>query len=95
MKNLFIICICVCCIVSNVESYNINNVKIWTRVPKYFVHDRVYNFLGDNGITNCYEFLETPSTLLLKCWRDNSLTDVTINIESKVNRKYYSSITSI
>ena len=83
---------CICCILSNTNSHT---VKIWSRIPKYFVHERVYNFLGDNGISDCYEFLETPQTLLLKCWRDNSLTDVTINIESKVNRKYYTSIASI
>jgi len=97
MKNLFfIICICcICCSFSSSYGGNSYNAKIWTRVPKYFVHERVYDFLGNNGITNCYEFLETPQTLLLKCWRDKSLTDVSITIETKHTQRYYSSIASI
>jgi hypothetical protein len=41
---------------------------------------RIYLFLNQNRITNCFEFRETETNLLLKCWRDNKLTDVSIDI---------------
>jgi hypothetical protein len=41
---------------------------------------RIYLFLNQNRITNCFEFSESETNLLLKCWRDNKLTDVSIYI---------------
>ena len=41
---------------------------------------RIYLFLNQNRITNCFEFSESETNLLLKCWRDNKLTDVSIDI---------------
>ena len=57
-----------------------DRVRVWDRIPQYFVDTRVSNFLNQNRITNCFEFLETETNLLLKCWRDNQLTDVDIRI---------------
>jgi len=63
--------------------------RLWTRIPQYFVDDRVSNFLNQNRITNCFEFTETPTNLLLKCWRDNKLTDVSIEILNPQRENYY------
>ena len=57
-----------------------DRVRIWKRIPPFFVYDRVSNFLNENRITNCFEFRETETNLLLKCWRDNKLADVSIDI---------------
>jgi hypothetical protein len=54
--------------------------RLYTRIPQYLVDDRVSNFLNQNRITNCFEFSESETNLLLKCWRDNKLTDVSIDI---------------
>ena len=57
-----------------------SRVREWSRIPQYFVNKRVTNFLDEHRITNCFEFLETPTNLLLKCWKNNRLTDVSIEI---------------
>ena len=54
--------------------------RLWTKIPKFYVDDRVTNFLNQNSIIDCFEFSETDTNLLLKCWRDNELTDVSIDI---------------
>jgi len=65
--------------------------RLYTRIPKFFVDDRVSNFLNENRITNCFEFRESETNLLLKCWRDNKLTDVSIDINpgKREYRPYY------
>ena len=60
-----------------------NKPRLWTRIPKYYVYNRVWHFINSNGITNCFEFQETETNLLLKCWRDNKLIDVSIDINPK------------
>ena len=68
-----------------------DRVRIWEKIPQFFVYYRVSNFLNENRITNCFEFTETPTNLLLKCWRDNKLTDVSIDINpgKREHRPYY------
>jgi hypothetical protein len=70
---------------------NANKPRLYTRIPKFFVDDRVSNFLNQNRITNCFEFRESETNLLLKCWRDNKLTDVSIDINpgKRKYRPYY------
>ena len=64
--------------------------RLWTRIPKHYVNDRVRYFLNKNRITDCYSFQETPTNLLLKCKIDNMLTDVSIQINpSKRRRRYF------
>ena len=63
---------CIC-----VES---NKVRIWTRIPQFYVDDRVSNFLNKNKITNCFEFIESSRIFLLKCWRDDQLIDLKIEL---------------
>ena len=57
-----------------------NRARIWLRIPPHYVDSRVSGFLNENRIVNCFEFRETETNLLLKCWRDNKLTDVSIEI---------------
>jgi len=69
---------------------NADKPRLWTRIPKHYVNDRVRYFLNKNRITDCYSFQETPTNLLLKCKIDNILTDVSIQINpSKRRRRYF------
>ena len=85
MKCLFVLLTLLFCVVTA------NKPRVYTRIPKFFVDDRVSNFLNENRITNCFEFRETETNLLLKCWRDNKLTDVSIDINpgKREYRPYY------
>jgi len=71
--------------------------RLYTRIPQYLVDDRVSNFLNQNRITNCFEFSESETNLLLKCWRDNKLTDVSVDINpgKRQYRKYFGVSVSI
>lgn len=70
--------------------------RLWTRIPQYFVRKRVIYFLDNNKISNCFEFQETPSNLLLKCWRNNKLVDINIDIqESYKKQNLYATTISI
>ena len=44
------------------------------------VEERVNDFLYDNNVTNCYEHQEDINHLLLKCWSNEDLVDVSILI---------------
>ena len=69
---------------------NADKPRLWTRIPKFYVNDRVRNFLNRNRITDCYSFQETSTNLLLKCKIDNMLTDVSIQINpSKRKRRFF------
>lgn len=58
-----------------------NIPRLWLRIPHYNVNYRVIDFLNNNQINNCFEYMETQTHLKLKCWRENGL----INIDIKVN----------
>ena len=62
--------------------------RIYMRIPEHFVHDRVIQFINQNRVTNCFEFEESPTNLLLKCWRENQLVNVDINIATKYRHRY-------
>jgi len=66
-----------------------NRARIWLRIPPHYVDSRVSGFLNENRIINCFEFRETETNLLLKCWRDNKLTDVSININPMKQKRYF------
>jgi len=85
MKYLFVLLTLLFCVV------NANKPRLYTRIPKFYVDDRVRNFLNQNRITNCFEFSESETNLLLKCWRDNKLTDVSIDINpgKRKQRQYF------
>ena len=66
-----------------------NRARVWLRIPPHYVDSRVSGFLNENRIVNCFEFRETETNLLLKCWRDNKLTDVSININPTKQKRYF------
>lgn len=66
-----------------------NRARVWLRIPPHYVDSRVSGFLNENRIVNCFEFRETETNLLLKCWRDNKLTDVSININPIKQKRYF------
>ena len=66
-----------------------DRVRVYQRIPQNFVATSVYNFLKENDINNCFAFKESDSQLLLKCWRDNELTNVEINIYIKPPKKIH------
>ena len=61
--------------------------RVWNRIPKYFVDQRVQNFINQHQITNCFGFVEDENYLRLKCWKNNKLTDVDIKIKSGKTKK--------
>jgi len=70
------------------------NHLIWVRIPKFYVDDYVTNFINSNQIIDCFSKIESENRLLLKCWRNNKLVDVEINIEEKrkTPKTFYESI---
>lgn len=72
-----------------------NKPRLYTRIPQHFVYDRVKFFLNDNRITNCFEFRESPTNLLLKCWRENQLVNVDINIDKEYQKTFFPQSISI
>ena len=83
IKVIFIVCYILCNFVWA------HRARIWRRIPKYNVNNRVNHFLTGNRIINCYEFQETPTTLLLKYWRDDNLVNVRVDINGKTKKKRY------
>ena len=70
--------------------------RVWDKIPNFFVKERVYNFLNENRLTNCFQYIEKPNVLLLKCWADNTLKNVKIEIEGDTYKnKYYSQVITI
>lgn len=63
--------------------------RMWTRIPKFLVDNRVQHFLNQHRITNCYEFRESETTLLLKCWKDKQLTDISIEINRRKKERLF------
>ena len=76
--KFIILLLSILCIVSG---YSTNKTTcVGKEFLNIFVSNRVVGFLNENRITNCFEYVETETNLLLKCWRDNKLTDVSIEI---------------
>jgi len=74
-----------------------NEPRLWQRIPLFVVKERVYTFMNENLLTNCFEYQETHNQLLLKCWAENRLKNVKIEIEdTKPNkRRFYSQVITI
>ena len=73
-----------------------NRARLYQRIPQYFVADDVYGFIQDNRLNNCFEYHETESHLLLKCWRDNKLVDAELKIiDKKEKESFYYPLLSI
>ena len=77
MKWLYIIYF-----LSIILNTNCDNIpRLWNRIPQYNVNYRVIDFLNNNLINNCFEYVENHSHLKLKCWRENELINVDIKIK--------------
>ena len=76
-------------LVSFICKVNCDKARVWDRIPPYFVDQRVVGFLNENRIKNCFEYVESPTNLLLKCWRDNKLTDVSIEINPSYRKQRF------
>lgn len=57
--------------------------QLYNRIPENYVDMRIEYFLAENKINNCFEYKESTDILLLKCWRNNQLVNVKIDIENK------------
>ncbi len=67
-----------------------NIPRVWNRIPEYNVNYRILDFLNNNFINNCFEYIESPTHLRLKCWRENRLSSVDIEIDKdKYDNKMY------
>ena len=87
MKFLYIIFYFFICL-STIQCDNIP--RLWNRIPHYNVNYRILDFLNNNFINNCFEYVESPTHLRLKCWRENGLTNVDIEIDKdRYDNKMY------
>ena len=57
---------------------NDNKVRVWEPVIEQDVLGRLYEFLITNNVTNCFEFEEERTHLLLKCWSNQYMVDVSV-----------------
>ena len=63
--------------------------KIFTRDEEFILIDP-YEYL--KTMNNCFYKFENDDTLLLKCWRNNQLVDVSIIIKKHKNKKFHYSL---
>ena len=54
--------------------------RLWIRLPRNLVKEYVYGFFISQHINNCYHYVEDSNTLLLKCWRNETLLDVAVTV---------------
>ena len=85
---LIIINICLYVFIS--DGYFVTKPRVYTRIPKYFVYEKMENFLKYNGIYDCFYYEESENNLLLKCSRNNKLVDVDIFIKDSESKKIIS-----
>ena len=74
------------------DSYLIQRPRVFTRIPQYYVYDKVEFFLKQNGINNCFEYRESETQLLLKCLKNNRLVDVNIELLNNKEQKNFFSL---
>ena len=80
MKSKFILFLCVLFFtIQHTLCYN-SDISLWYRIPKFAVDDHVIHFLKTRGINNCFYKIVSDDKLVLKCWRDETLVDVSIDI---------------
>ena len=66
------------------------NSQLYYRIPKYTVNEFVTNFLNDHQLNNCFQHISNKRQLFLKCWVNNQLQTVNIEIDSyyEIEEKY-------
>ena len=61
--------------------YNCHS-QVYYRIPKYTVNEFVTNFLNGHNLNNCFQHTSNKRQLFLKCWVNNELQTVNIEIDS-------------
>lgn len=46
---------------------NDDRTRVWSRVEENGINHKLYRFLAEQDITNCFEFREEPRLLRLRC----------------------------
>tara|TARA_Y100000996_G_C22008382_1_gene431662 strand:- start:129 stop:422 length:294 start_codon:yes stop_codon:yes gene_type:complete len=68
----------------------ITHSQLYYRIPKNSVNEFVTNFLNDHQLNNCFQYTSSKRQLFLKCWVNNELQTVNIEIDSyyEIEEKY-------
>ena len=53
-----------------------DTIRVWQKVEGYGINHKLYQFLNEHGISNCYEYKEHEYLLRLRCYSDTELFDV-------------------
>lgn len=73
-----------CCSIPIIFGYNDydDRERIWTRVEENGINHKLYRFLAEQDIKNCFEYREEPRLLRLRCLTTNeyNLFDVDIHV---------------
>ena len=67
---------------------NCDRVRIYERIERNYVAEKVFNFLNENEINDCFSFREDYDHLLLKCLRNDEVFDVDITIKTGYDQRY-------
>lgn len=70
----------------------ISKPRVFSRFLEENVENRLYNFLSENYIENCYQFLEKEDHLLLKCWGDYWGIKQLFEVDIIVHKEYLKNI---
>ena len=89
--KICLIVIFACLYVFISDGYLLARPRVFARIPKYFVYEKLENFLKYNGINDCFFYEESEINLLMKCLKNNRLVDVDIMITDSDTRKIISS----
>ncbi len=84
MNRLFIFILYFCFTIPNILGYadNDGRSRIWTRVEENGINHKLYRFLVEQDIENCYEYREEPRLLRLRCLTSDrhNLFDVDVHV---------------
>ena len=58
------------------------NAQVYYRIPKNTVNEFVINFLNYHTLNNCFQHKTSSNQLFLKCWINNKLHTVNIEIDN-------------
>lgn len=78
MKKIFVLIVFIFCIMF-VNGQD-GRARLWNRVPKFHVYDAIESFLNHHNIYDCFYFVEKPTQLRFKCFHDNKLSDVSLEL---------------
>lgn len=72
------------------KGYNDNDgrARVWQRVEENGINHKLYRFLSEQSITNCFEYMEEPRLLRLRCLSRYELFDVDIFVYRRNPNSY-------